>query len=139
MGGLCLLVGWRELLVLELPTPWLAGGTGIFLFYVQHQFEGVYWKSSSEWEYAEALRGSSHLRLPSVLRFFTGNIGLHHVHRLNARIPNNKLQRANDELQSLFASVPTLSLLDAFHCLGLKLYDNERGCLIGFGDGPRSV
>ncbi len=76
----------------------LAGSAGIWLFYVQHQFEDAYWEGSGEWSYADAaLRGSSYLKLPKVLQFFTGNIGLHHVHHLNARIPNYNLQRAHDE------------------------------------------
>jgi len=133
LAALCLLVGWKELLVLQLPMVWLAGGTGIFLFYVQHQFEGVYWERSGDWDYADAaLCGSSHLKLPKVLQFFTGNIGLHHVHHLSARIPNYRLQRAHDELPSLFSGVPTLSLLEAFRCLRLKLYDEERRQLVGF-------
>ena len=76
----------------------LAGSVGIWLFYVQHQFEDAYWQSADGWSYADAaLRGSSYLKLPKVLQFFTGNIGLHHVHHLNARIPNYNLQRAHDE------------------------------------------
>jgi acyl-lipid omega-6 desaturase (Delta-12 desaturase) len=133
LGGAWLLVGWKELLLLQVPVLWLAGATGIFLFYVQHQFEDVYWERSGDWDYARAaLRGSSHLKLPAVLRFFTGNIGLHHVHHLSVRIPNYRLQRAHDELPHLFAGVPTLSLADAFRCLRLKLYDEERGRLVDF-------
>ncbi len=78
------------------PAALLAGSIGIWLFYVQHQFEDAYWQNSDEWGYADAaLRGSSYLRLPPLLRFFTGNIGLHHVHHLNARIPNYNLPRAH--------------------------------------------
>src|SRR3954447_7330631 len=135
LAALCVLVGWKELILLQLPMVWLAGATGIFLFYVQHQFEDVYWERSSDWDYADAaLSGSSHLRLPKVLQFFTGNIGLHHVHHLSARIPNYRLQRAHDDLPSLFAGVPTLSLSDAFRCLRLKLYDEERRQLVGVRD-----
>ena len=84
----------------------LAGAVGIWLFYVQHQFEDVYWERKEDWSYAaSALQGSSYLRLPKVLQFFTGNIGLHHVHHLNARIPNYNLQRAHDE-NPVFHDVP---------------------------------
>ena len=84
----------------------LAGSAGIWLFYVQHQFEDVYWERSDDWSYADAaLRGSSYLKLPKVLQFFTGNIGLHHVHHLSARIPNYNLQRAHDE-NPVFHAVP---------------------------------
>ena len=82
------------------------GRSGIWLFYVQHQFEDAYWQSADGWDYADAaLRGSSYLKLPKVLQFFTGNIGLHHVHHLNARIPNYNLQRAHDE-NPVFAPGP---------------------------------
>ena len=85
--GLCLLIGWQDYLIVQLPTAIMAGAAGIWLFYVQHQFEDTYWSSSTSWSFADAaLRGSSYLKLPKVLQFFTGNIGLHHVHHLSARI-----------------------------------------------------
>ena len=84
LGALCWLMGWRQYLLVQGPAILLAGGVGIWLFYVQHQFEGVYWENTTRWSYAEAaLRGSSYLKLPRFLQFFTGNIGLHHVHHLN--------------------------------------------------------
>ena len=135
LAGACFLVGWRDVLILQVPVVWLAGAIGIFLFYVQHQFEDVYWEHSEEWEFgAASLRGSSHLQLPPVLRFLTGNIGLHHVHHLSARIPNYRLQRAHDDLSDLFDSVPTLSLREALRCLRLKLYDEERRRLVSWDD-----
>ena len=89
----------------------LAGTAGVWLFYVQHQFEDVYWENSENWSYTEAaLQGSSYLKLPQPLQFFTGNIGLHHVHHLNARIPNYNLQRAHDD-NEIFHQVPILTLL----------------------------
>ena len=98
IGGLCWLMGWQDFLIVWAPPALLAGSVGIWLFYVQHQFEDAYWQSADGWSYADAaLRGSSYLKLPKVLQFFTGNIGLHHVHHLNARIPNYNLQRAHDE------------------------------------------
>ena len=94
-----LVVGWQTVLFVELPLVVLAGSTGIWLFYVQHQFEHTYWERTDEWSYDDAaLRGSSHLALPKVLQFFTGNIGFHHVHHLNPKIPNYNLQRAHDEV-----------------------------------------
>ncbi|MGH2864917.1 MAG: fatty acid desaturase, partial [Solirubrobacteraceae bacterium] len=98
VGALCWLMGWSDYLLVQAPTVLLAGSAGIWLFYVQHQFEDAYWESAGDWSYADAaLRGSSYLRLPKVLQFFSGNIGLHHVHHLSARIPNYNLQRAHDE------------------------------------------
>ena len=110
----------------------LAGAAGVWLFYVQHQFEDTYWQRDGEWSYDDAaLRGSSHLQLSKPLQFFTGNIGLHHVHHLSARIPNYNLQRAHDE-NPIFHDVPTLSLWDGVRVLRLKLYDEQRGRLVTF-------
>jgi omega-6 fatty acid desaturase (delta-12 desaturase) len=130
--GLCALVGWRAVMVVQLPTAMLAGALGIWMFYVQHQFEDVYWERKDDWSYAEAaLSGSSYLELPSVLQFFTGNIGLHHVHHLSARIPNYNLQRAHDE-NPVFHGVPRLNLRDGVRALQLKLYDEDRGRMVTF-------
>jgi omega-6 fatty acid desaturase (delta-12 desaturase) len=132
--GLCALVGWRAVLVVQLPSAMLAGALGIWMFYVQHQFEDVYWERTEDWSYAAAaLRGSSYLKLPRVLQFFTGNIGLHHVHHLSARIPNYNLQRAHDE-NPVFHDVPRLNFCDGVRALRLKLYDEDRGRMISFRD-----
>jgi acyl-lipid omega-6 desaturase (Delta-12 desaturase) len=132
--GLCALVGWRAVVVVQLPSAMLAGAMGIWMFYVQHQFEDVYWERKEDWSYAEAaLRGSSYLKLPSVLQFFTGNIGLHHVHHLSARIPNYNLQRAHDE-NPVFHDVPRLNFWDGVRALRLKLYDEDRGRMVTFRD-----
>jgi acyl-lipid omega-6 desaturase (Delta-12 desaturase) len=134
VGGLCALMGWREYLLVQAPTVVLAGAAGVFLFYVQHQFEDTYWQRPGEWTFADAaLRGSSHLKLRQPLQFFTGNIGLHHVHHLNARIPNYNLQRAHDE-NPVFHTVPELSLGDALRAPRLKLWDEERGRLVTFAE-----
>jgi acyl-lipid omega-6 desaturase (Delta-12 desaturase) len=130
--GLCWLVGWKDVLIVWAPSAMLAGSIGIWLFYVQHQFEATYWRHSDNWSYTDAaLRGSSYLRLPRILQFFTGNIGLHHVHHLNARIPNYNLQRAHDETPALH-HVPTLSLLDGVRAVRLKLWDEEGARLVTF-------
>lgn len=132
IAGLCWLMGWREYLLVQTPTVLLAGAAGVWLFYVQHQFEDAYWQSSEGWSYADAaLSGSSYLKLPKVLQFFSGNIGLHHVHHLSARIPNYNLQRAHDD-NPIFHDVPTLSLWDGLRAVRLKLWDEERGRLVTF-------
>jgi acyl-lipid omega-6 desaturase (Delta-12 desaturase) len=137
IGGLCWSIGWWQFLLVQLPATFLAGATGIWLFYVQHQFEDVYWESADRWSYADAaLRGSSYLRLPRVLQFFTGNIGFHHVHHLNARIPNYNLQRAHEE-NPIFHQVPTLSLWDGLRAVRLKLWDESRGRLVTFPQARR--
>ena len=137
VAALCWLVGWREYLFVQWPTALLAGSAGVWLFYVQHQFEDTYWQTTGDWTYADAaLRGSSHLRLPKVLQFFTGNIGLHHVHHLSARIPNYNLQRAHDE-NPMFHDVPTLSLWDGLRAVRLKLWDEDAGRLVTFAQARR--
>jgi len=132
IGVLCWAIGWRDYLLVQGPTIMLAGAAGVWLFYVQHQFEDAYWQGTGSWSYANAaLRGSSYLKLPKVLQFFSGNIGLHHVHHLSARIPNYNLQRAHDE-NPMFHDVPTLSLWDGLCAVRLKLWDEERGRLVTF-------
>src|SRR4051794_24392517 len=132
LAGLCALVGWRAVLVVQLPTAMLAGAAGIWMFYVQHQFEDVYWERKADWNYAEAaLRGSSYLKLPKLLQFVTGNIGLHHVHHLSARIPNYYLQRAHDS-NDIFQGVPVLTLWDGMRAVRLKLWDEDTGRLVTF-------
>jgi len=132
VAGLCRLIGWQAYVLVQLPTILLAGAAGVWLFYVQHQFEEVYWESAERWSFADAaLRGSSYLKLPKVLQFFTGNIGLHHVHHLSAQIPNYNLQRAHDE-NPIFHDVSTLSLMDGIRAVRLKLYDQDQARMITF-------
>ena len=139
VGGLCWVIGWQAFLLVQLPTAWLAGSAGVFLFFVQHQFEDAYWESTEEWSYADAaLQGSSYLKLPKVLQFFTGNIGVHHVHHLSARIPNYNLQRAHDA-NPIFHEVPTLSLWDGIRTVRLKLWDEDRGRLVTWAQARRAV
>jgi acyl-lipid omega-6 desaturase (Delta-12 desaturase) len=137
VGGLCWLIGWKDFLIVWMPPAFLAGSIGIWLFYVQHQFEDAYWQSGEKWNYTDAaLRGSSHLKLPPVLRFFTGNIGLHHVHHLNARIPNYNLPRAH-AASARFAGVPTLSLSDGLRAVRYKLWDEQTVRLVTFAQARR--
>jgi omega-6 fatty acid desaturase (delta-12 desaturase) len=132
VGGLCLLLGWRTYLVLQAPALLVTGAVGIWLFYVQHQFEGTYWETNGKWSYEDAaVQGSSYLALPRILQFFTGNIGLHHVHHLSVRIPNYHLQSAHDEASGLQA-VPALKLGEALRAVRLKLWDEEQGRLVTF-------
>ena len=139
VGGTIWLVGVGAYFAVQGPAILLAGSAGVFLFYVQHQFEDAYWEDTSDWSYADAaLQGSSYLVLPKVLQFFTGNIGLHHVHHLNARIPNYNLQRAHDE-NDIFHDVPRLSMWDGVKAVRLKLYDPRRGRLVTFAEAREAV
>jgi len=131
-------IGIGDFLLLWAPAALLAGAVGIWLFYVQHQFEDAYWQRSERWSYADAaLRGSSFLKLPRPLQFVTGNIGYHHIHHLSVRIPNYNLQRAHEE-NTIFQSVPTLSLWDAVRAVRLKLWDEQRGRLVTFAQARAS-
>ena len=130
--GLCLWLGPLDVLLVQAPLVFLAGGAGIWLFYVQHQFEDAYWESGEDWSYATAaLQGSSYLKLPKILQFFSGNIGLHHVHHLSARVPNYRLQACHDDLE-IFRSVPVLTLADGLRSMRLKLYDEDAKRMIGW-------
>ena len=131
IGGLCWWVGWQEVVLVLAPPLLLTGAAGIWLFYVQHQFEDAYWQQHSDWSFDQAaLQGSSYLRLPRILQFFTGNIGFHHVHHLSARIPNYNLQAAHDECA--LGPVPTLTLVDGLRAVRLKLWDPEQQRLVTF-------
>jgi omega-6 fatty acid desaturase (delta-12 desaturase) len=137
VAAICWLIGWQHFLEIQVPILMISGATGIWLFYVQHQFEDVYWESAEHWSYADAaLRGSSYLKLPKVLQFFTGNIGLHHVHHLSARIPNYNLQRAHDD-NPIFHDVPVLSLVDGLRAVRLKLYDEDQGRMVTWAQARR--
>jgi omega-6 fatty acid desaturase (delta-12 desaturase) len=132
--GLCLLIGWDTFLLVQGTTAFIAGSSGVFLFYVQHQFEDTYWDNSETWSYADAaLRGSSYLKLPKVLQFFTGNIGLHHVHHLSSRVPNYNLQRAHDGMP-IFQQVPVLSFWDGVRASRLKVWSAEHGRLLKWSE-----
>jgi len=129
-----LLFGIGAFLLVQLVPAFLAGIAGVWLFYVQHQYEDVYWESGGTWSYAEAaLQGSSYLKLPKLLQFFTGNIGLHHVHHLSAKVPNYNLQRAHDEVEILHG-VPVLTVWDGLRSINLKLIDTEGGRLVGWAE-----
>lgn len=126
--------GWWTLLFIYLPTLYFAAMFGIFLFYVQHQFEDAYWDHDPRWEYLKAaMEGSTYLRLPRILQWLTGNIGFHHIHHLAPMIPNYELERVQNEV-SLVQVAPTVTLKDAFKIAfsDLHLYDMKERKLIGF-------
>jgi acyl-lipid omega-6 desaturase (Delta-12 desaturase) len=136
--AICLLFGIPAFLLVQVLPAFLAGMLGVWLFYVQHQFEDVYWENTDRWSYSDAaLEGSSYLKLPKVLQFFTGNIGLHHVHHLNARVPNYNLQAAHDE-NEVFAQVPVLTIRTSLSCARLKLIDTESGRLLTWAEARRA-
>ena len=134
IGGLGWLIGFDRLVAVQLPVMLLASIFGVWLFSVQHRFENTFWARSSEWNVTDAaLLGSSYLRLPRLLQWFTGNIGLHHIHHLNTRIPNYRLQECHDA-SPMFRTAPVLTLASAFKQGRFALWDEDRGRMVSFKD-----
>ena len=130
--AMCLIVGVRCFFLVEATGLLLGGAVAIRLFYVQHRFESAYWSRRDNWRFLDAgLRGSSYLRFGAVLRYVTGNIGFHHLHHLEARIPNYNLPRCAREHPELKAAC-VLTLRDVFASRELKLWDEDAGCYVGF-------
>ena len=132
VGLLMVVLGVRDVLLVQAPITLLASSAGVWLFYVQHQFEHTYWERGADWNlHTGALHGSSHYDLPPVLRWFTANIGIHHVHHLASRIPCYRLGEALHEHPEL-RSVSRLTLMESFRCLRLALWDEDKRRLVGF-------
>jgi acyl-lipid omega-6 desaturase (Delta-12 desaturase) len=137
LAGIILLlsavIGFKSVLLVQLPIVVLGTSVGVWLFYVQHQFEGVYWERHERWDYlSAALQGASYYKLPKVLQWFTGNIGFHHVHHLSPRIPNYYLERCH-KAHALFQQIKPLTLWGSMRSLSLRLWDEDRHQLVGFG------
>ena len=127
-----LTIGFRTYVLVQLPIILIAGVAGVWLFYVQHHFEGVYWARHGEWDpWRAALEGSSYYKLPRVLQWFTGNIGLHHIHHVRPRIPNYNLQRSYDEVPAMQAVKP-LTIRESLKALRFSLYDEKQRKLVSF-------
>lgn len=126
------LIGVKAFLIVHIPIMLLAATAGVWLFYVQHQFEGTVWERDGNWQLHDAaLHGSSHYDLPALLRWFTANIGIHHVHHLCSRIPFYRLPRVLRDHPQLRA-VGRLSLRESFRCVRLALWDEEQNRLVSF-------
>jgi acyl-lipid omega-6 desaturase (Delta-12 desaturase) len=146
--GLSRVFGVLPYLLIQLTVITVAGSAGFWFFYVQHQFEGVYWERAEQWDYAAAaLKGSSFYKLPKVLQWFSGNIGYHHIHHLSSRIPNYNLERCH-KAHLMFQQVKPLTFFASLKTLRLRLWDEQRKKLVGFrhlkkmrhtgGQSPRS-
>jgi omega-6 fatty acid desaturase (delta-12 desaturase) len=130
---LTLLMGWQPVLLVQLPVITMASIIGVWLFAVQHRFENSVWARQADWTAADAaLHGSSWLRLPKVLQWFTGNIGFHHVHHLMPRVPNYRLQAAHKAQPALAANVTGLTLWQALRAPSFTLFDEARGAMVRF-------
>lgn len=125
-------VGIKAFLMVQFPIVVIAGAAGVWLFYVQHQYEGVYWERHEDWDYVSvALQGSSFYKLPKILQWFTGNIGFHHIHHLSPRIPNYYLEKCHNE-NPMFHQVKSIGLCESFKSLSFRLWDEDRHQLVGF-------
>ncbi len=127
-----LTIGLKTYLIIQVPIMLFGGSAGVWLFYVQHQYEDVYWEREENWDMVQAsLEGSSYYKLPKILQWFTGNIGLHHIHHLESRIPNYRLQECLNEM-TIFHDVEPLTLSKSLKSLKLNLWDEKQGKMIGF-------
>jgi omega-6 fatty acid desaturase (delta-12 desaturase) len=132
-AGLSWVFGFKAYLLIQLTILMVAGSAGVWLFYVQHQFDDVYWERGEDWDYATAaLQGSSFYKLPKVLQWFSGNIGFHHIHHLSPRIPNYHLEKCH-EAEPLFQSVKPVTLFSSLKSLTFRLWDERRRKLVGYG------
>ena len=132
-------IGFKEYVLVQLPILDCMSVVGMWLFHVQHQFEDTYWEQGASWDYVSAAeRGSSYYKLPKVLQWFTGNIGLHHLHHLNPRIANYRLQRCQDDPE-LDVRFHTLTLWSSLKTLHLRLWDEERKRMVGFSALKKAV
>lgn len=131
-AGLIWIFGIKAYLFIQLTTIMVASMAGVWLFYVQHQFEDVYWEHGENWDFAKAaLEGSSFYKLPKILQWFSGNIGYHHVHHLSPRIPNYHLERAHRS-EPLFQDVDHLTLRKSLRSFSFRLWDEKLRKLVGY-------
>lgn len=137
--GLMFLIGIGPFLLIHLPVTLLAAAAGVWLFYVQHQFENTRWAAQEDWTFHEAaLHGSSHLVMPGLLRWFSANIGMHHLHHLSSTIPFYRLPdalRSNPELES----INRMSIRECLRCFRLTLWDERSQRLVSFREARASV
>jgi len=131
-GIMCLAVGWQPFLMVQGTVFLLSGMVGIWLFYVQHQFEDTYFEREPEWDFVDAaMQGSSYYKLPKPLQWITGNIGFHHIHHLNPRVPNYYLEKVH-ESHPRFHRVPTIDIVSSLKALRFRLWDEETKSFVGF-------
>jgi omega-6 fatty acid desaturase (delta-12 desaturase) len=127
----CWWIGWKTFVLVQLPILWISSTVGIWLFYVQHNFDPTYWEGHEAWDFVKAgLQGSSFYKLPLLLQWFTGNIGFHHIHHLSSRIPNYNLPKCYEE-NPIFHVKP-LTIRASLKSLFLRLYDEERMMMVGW-------
>ncbi len=136
--GMSMIFGTATFLTLQLGIMSVAMGAGVWLFYVQHQFEGTYWARNSEWDFgAAALQGSSFYKLPKILQWFSGNIGFHHIHHLAPRVPNYNLERCHEAIKAVGGKACEVTLIDGFRYFNRQLWDETTHQLVSFRQAAR--
>ena len=131
VGWLMILIGWQAFLLVEVPILLIACSVGVWLFYVQHNFDPTYWERHASWDFFNAgMDGSSFYKLPKLLQWFTGNIGFHHIHHLSPKIPNYKLEKCHNENPEF--QIAPLTFGDSFKGLFLRLWDEKERMLVGW-------
>ncbi|TRM10984.1 fatty acid desaturase [Lentibacillus cibarius] len=131
-GLLIWTIGWEAFLIIQLPIMFIAGALGIWLFYVQHQFEDSYFENEDEWDFVKAaVDGSSYYKLPKVLQWLTGSIGFHHVHHLSPKVPNYHLEKAHESTPPL-KQATTITLASSLKSIRFRLYDETNKTFISF-------
>jgi omega-6 fatty acid desaturase (delta-12 desaturase) len=127
-----LTIGVKAYLLIQLPVMMITGTVGLWLFYVQHQFDGVYWERRKDWGFAKAaLKGSSFYKLPRFLQWFTGSIGFHHIHHLSPGIPNYNLEKCHGE-NPMFQEARAITLWASMKSMSFRLWDEQRKKLVGY-------
>ncbi len=129
---MCLMVGWQAFVMIQAPIFLISGLLGIWLFYVQHQFEDSYFENEDEWSYVmAAVEGSSYYKLPKPLQWITGNIGFHHVHHFSTRVPNYNLEKVHYAAPSL-QKATTITLLTSLQSINFRLWDKHNRKFVSF-------
>lgn len=131
IAAVSFITGFREFLLIQVPVLFFASVGGVWLFYVQHQFKDVIWERSDKWDYKTiAMQGSSYLKLPGILQWFSGNIGFHHIHHLSLKIPNYKLEKCFRE-NPIFQKEP-LTFMESIRSMKYRLWDEQNHKLVSF-------
>ncbi len=130
--GIIFIIGWKAFLMIQIPISVILSSTGMWFFYVQHQFEDAYWNRCEQWNFKDAaIKGSSYYKLPKIFQWFSGNIGFHHIHHLSPRIPNYKLEKCHEENPE-FHNANVLTIRSSLKSMFLNLWDEKQRKLVSF-------
>ena len=138
-AGLISIIGFLPWLVFQLAAMIMASSCGVWMFYVQHQYEDAYWVEGEDWDYTTAaIQGSSYYELPKILQWFSGNIGFHHIHHLSPMIPNYNLEKCH-MADPFFREVKSMTLLSSLKSINSRLWDEDSKKMISFRELKRQL